>query len=59
VAKPTNLRDLAIALKRRGRTPEQEAARREVDKRNERMQGQGIPRGPNAHPDGTFGKVKT
>jgi hypothetical protein len=49
----------AEALKARLRTPEQQKRREEVDARNAALQSGPIKRGPNAHPDGTFGKTKS
>ena len=48
----------AEALKAKLRTPEQQKRREEVDRRNAAIQAGPIKRGPNAHPDGTFGKTK-
>jgi hypothetical protein len=49
----------AESLRRKGLTPEQAERRRIVDERNKRLQEAPVRRGPAAHLDGTFGKVKT
>jgi hypothetical protein len=59
MTKPTDIADRAKALAQKAPTPEQLERRRIVDARNKRLQEAPIKRGPNAHPDGTFGKVKT
>lgn len=55
---PTDIAAQAKRLAQKGPTPDQEERRRIVDERNRLMQERGIKRGPNAHPDGTFGKTK-
>jgi len=59
VTKPTDIASQAKRLAQKGQTPEQLERRRVVEERNKRMQERGVVRGPNAHPDGTFGKVKS
>jgi hypothetical protein len=58
VSKPTDIAAQAKRLAQKGPTPEQLERRRIVDERNKRLQEAPIKRGPNAHPDGTFGKTK-
>jgi hypothetical protein len=58
VTKPTDIASQAKRLAQKAPTEEQLERRRVVDERNKRMQERGVVRGPSAHLDGTFGKVK-
>ncbi len=59
MSKPTDIAAQAKCLAQKAPTAEQLERRRIVDERNKRLQEAPIKRGPNAHPDGTFGKVRT
>jgi hypothetical protein len=55
---PTDLISGAAALREKGLTAEQKERRRVTRARAAHLQEHGVARGPNAHPDKTFGKVK-
>ena len=59
MTEPANIVGRVELLRRKGLTPERAARRKVVDARNTALQAGPIKRGPGAHPDGTFGKVKT
>jgi hypothetical protein len=59
MTKPSDIAAQAKRLAQKAPTAEQLERRRIVDERNKRLQEAPIKRGPNAHPDGTFGRVKS